>query len=179
MLVSSIDAKTKLSFQRRNSINHGALSQAARRLNSIGVLNVDTMVYSRFLSVLASRCQVFASRLAEHGLPTEVTPAILVKKYGSVFTPKGLSKKCARRISTACKRAGLPPEQTMLFDFLKNKAVKKPSILSILHPAESTRKEFKFEPPSAESLAKISENWRKVEDDVRAFYAAKGEKVDW
>lgn len=135
MQITGIDIRTKCSFQRRESINHGAVSQAARRLNTIGVLNLNPKVYARFLSVLASRCQVFAGRLAELGLPKDVTPDILVRRYGSVFTPKGLARKSTLRISKACMKAGLNPEQTTLFGFLRHEGVQKPSILGILQAA--------------------------------------------
>lgn len=184
MQVKSIDTRTRCSFQRRDSINHGAVSQAARRLNTIGVLNLNPKVYARFLSVLASRCQVFAGRLAELGLPKDVTPDILVKKFGSVFTPKGLAKKSSLRISKACQKAGLNPEQTMLFGFLRHEGVQKPSILNILSQSAPVKKARAggVESPSAEFIAakaKVAENWKRAEDSVRAFFAERGEKVAW
>lgn len=183
MQVTGVSAQTSFTFQRRGRIDHGAVSQAARSLNSIGTLNLNPNVYSRFLSLLARRCEVFAGRLAELGLPKDVTPDLLVKRYGSVFTPKGLTRRCASRISRECRRVGLNPEETMLFRFLKNEGVKKPSIFGVLHYAEGTpvveKTKFKPEAPLAEKLAKISENWRSVEQNVRAFFAERGQKVDW
>lgn len=152
MRISNVNERTKYSFQRRAEINYGVVTQAARQLKDIGILKLTPAVYSRFLTVLATRSEAVATKLANLGFQKTVTPRALVKKYGDVFTPKGLMDGCIRDISNSCIDIGLDPREIKFFSFLKEKGVKKHPILSILHSEDSLPVVKKAEPELKNSV---------------------------
>lgn len=183
MRVANVDNNSRCTFQRRSEVNYGVATQAARRLRDVGVLSLTPTVYASFLSVLSARSQVIAERLKALGLPEKITPRILVKRYGNVFTLKGLVDGCVRDISNSCINAGLDPRDTKIFSFLRQKGISKPPILSILHSEDSlVKKVWQDEPLSPKALegkARAAANWKEVEDSVKTFFAERGEKVAW